>query len=106
MDDVFYVWDPLLPGAMGAWRAYQTISAANGYLPNPGGTANYSNAVPYTQDSIWTGISCSLYQCAGGTVSFTENAKIINNANNMVFRGSSLPASRQFVRVQLYTCCW
>lgn len=58
--------------------------------------------MPYTR--IQSGQAFLVHSSgAGGTVSFTENAKIINNANNMVFRGSSLPASRQFVRVQLYT---
>lgn len=113
VDDVFWVWDPLLSGARG-FGGYQTISSSNGYKPNPGGTANYSNAVAYTK--IQSGQAFFVHSTGGGgTVSFTENAKL--SGSNLVFKNLStntnpqttLPPvnnnnnNRRYFRTQLYT---
>lgn len=100
VDDVFYVWDPLLYGFFG-YGGYQTISSSNGYKPNPGGTANYSNAVAYTK--IQSGQAFFVHATgAGGVVSFTENAKL--SGSNMVFKSTTIDNSnRQYFRAQLYT---
>jgi hypothetical protein len=98
VDDVFYVWDPLLYGAFG-FGGYQTISASNGYIPSPGGTANYSNASAYTK--IQSGQAFLVHSTSGGgTVSFTENAKV--DASVMVFRPPAVSINRQFLRTTLY----
>jgi hypothetical protein len=72
LDQVFYVWDPLLPGAYGL-GGYQTISAANAYHPVPGGTSNYDNANSYTK--IASGQAFIVHSSTGGTVQFAENQK-------------------------------
>ena len=98
VDDVFYVWDPLLYGALG-FGGYQTISSTNGYVPSPGGTANYSNALPYTK--IQSGQAFLVHSTSsGGTVSFTENAKV--DSNKLVFRPAPVSWKRQFLRTTLY----
>ena len=101
VDDVFYVWDPLLPGS-NLLGGYQTISSINAYKPSPGGTINYSNLLAYTK--IQSGQAFLVHSTgAGGTVSFTENAKIAGS--NMVYRPTSNTGitSRQYFRASLYT---
>lgn len=113
VDNVFYVWDPLLPGTY-SLGGFQTISSANGYKPNPGGTANYSSASAYTK--IQSGQAFMVHSTAGGgTVSFSESAKLAGS--NMVYRQMNQQAQpstttpdagnnnsgRQFLRVQLFT---
>lgn len=101
IDSVYYVWDPLLPGSNSlGLGGYQTISSTNGYLPSPGGTANYSNAVPYTK--IQSGQAFFMHATgAGGPVSFTEAAKIAGS--QMVYRGPQVnyDQRRFFLRTQL-----
>lgn len=102
VDDVFYVWDPLLPGANNLnLGGYQTISASNGYIPNPGGTANYSNASAYTK--IQSGQAFLMHATgAGGNVSFSEASKIAGS--QMVYRSTariSPSPGRHFLRIQL-----
>lgn len=102
VDDVFYVWDPLLYGFWG-YGGYQTISSSNGYKPNPGGTANYSSGSAYTK--IQSGQAFFVHATgAGGVVSFTENAKL--PGSNLVYRSAANDiqhANRQYFRAQLYT---
>ena len=101
VDDVFYVWDPLLYGFFG-YGGYQTISSSNGYKPSPGGTANYSSGTAYTK--IQSGQAFFVHATgAGGTVSFTEAAKL--PGSNMVYRSAANDqsnANRQYFRAQLY----
>lgn len=74
IDSVFYVWDPLLPGAFNLGN-YQTISSINGYLPVPGGTSNYSGISQVT--SIQSGQAFfAKGGAAGGTVAFPESSKV------------------------------
>ncbi len=100
VDDVFYVWDPLLPGSY-LLGGFQTISSVNSYIPSPGGTANYSNALPYTK--IQSGQAFMVHSTgAAGTVSFTESAKV--TGSDMLFRQASQERpGRQYLRSQLYT---
>jgi hypothetical protein len=102
IDDAYYVWDPLLAGSYGL-GAYQLISAANGWKPSPGGTNNYNAAVAYTK--IQSGQAFFVHATgAGGTVSFTEAAKV--SGSQLTYRPSTLQAQgmadRQFLRVGLY----
>lgn len=86
VDDVFYVWDPLLVGTWGL-GGYQTISAITGYKPTPGGTANYSSLSAYTK--IQSGQAFMVHATgAGGNVSFTETAKVMASSSPL-FRQSS-----------------
>ncbi|MEN9962910.1 MAG: hypothetical protein RL582_5 [Bacteroidota bacterium] len=74
VDSVFYVWDPLLPGAFNLGN-YQTISSINGYMPVPGGTSNYSGISPVT--NIQSGQAFFVKGgAAGGTVAFPESSKV------------------------------
>jgi hypothetical protein len=102
VDDVFYVWDPLIYGSYG-YGAYQTISSINEYKPIPGGTANYNSEITYTK--IQSGQAFLMHATgAGGTVSFTESAKL--NGSQVVFRvpqnASNTVADRQYLRTGLY----
>jgi hypothetical protein len=83
IDNLFYVWDPLLTGAYG-YGGFQTISAMNGdFYPTPGGTANYPSNVRCTK--IQSGQAFMMHAGAmGGTVTFTEDAKI--DSSRMVNR--------------------
>ena len=98
IDSVFYVWDPLLSGTNGL-GGFQTISSVTGYKPTPGGTANYSSATAYTK--IQSGQAFMMHATgAGGTVSFTENAKL--SGSNMVYRITPSQANgRQYLRAEL-----
>ncbi len=100
VDDVFYVWDPLLPGANSLnLGGYQTISLANSYWPSPGGTTNYPSGVPFTK--IQSGQAFLVHSTSGGgTVSFTENAK--SSGYNDVFRIPVSQQSSHFLRTILY----
>jgi hypothetical protein len=100
IDAKFYVWDPLLPGSNG-YGAYQTFSSVNGYLPIPGGTANYPTGVAYSK--IQPGQAFFTFSTPGGTVNFSENNKI--SGNQLVFRLSAPNPSlnHQALRSWLYT---
>ena len=83
-DNVFYVWDPLLPGTRGL-GGYQTISATNGYKPIPGGTLNYNSLTRNTK--IQSGQAFFVHATgdnSGGTITFSEAAKI--SGSNTSFR--------------------
>jgi hypothetical protein len=101
VDSVYYVWDPLLPGSNSfGLGGYQTISSVNGYKPSPGGTINYSNASAYTK--IQSGQAFFMHATgAGGTVSFSEAAKIAGS--QQVYRPAPTTSlNRAFIRTELY----
>jgi hypothetical protein len=84
IDSVLYLWDPLLYGSYGL-GGWQTMSETNLYKPSPGtgGNTIYDPNVAYTK--IQSGQAFMVYGSSlGGTVSFTENAKIAGS--NLVFR--------------------
>ncbi len=85
VDSAFYVWDPLLSGARGL-GGYQLVSATNGYLPIPGGTANYSGLEPVTTIQSGQAFFVHATGSAAGTVGFTEAAKV--SGSSMVYRQS------------------
>jgi len=98
--DLFYVWDPLLTNTANGLGGYQTISAANGWKPIPGGTANYDATVasPYIQSGQAFFVSAT--SGAGGTVAFTETSKV--NMYNMANRPVNTLSGRQFLKLNLY----
>jgi hypothetical protein len=102
VDDVFYVWDPLLYGYYG-YGGYQTLSGTNNYQPTApnGGTANYQLGVSYPY--IESGQAFFVHNSSGtdGTVTFTENVKATGTL--LVNRPGSVLTQRQFFRVYLYT---
>ncbi len=101
VDDAFYIWDPLLTNNYFGLGGYQTISAANGWKPIPGGTTNYdaNTAYPYIQ----SGQAFMVHATgAGGTMSFSEANKVnqYSMANRTV--STNAIADRQFLRLYLY----
>jgi len=103
VDNVFYVWDPLLYGYYG-YGGYQTLSGTNNYQPTaPNGeiSANYQLGVSYPY--IESGQAFFVHNSSGtnGTVTFTENVKA--TGNRLVNRLHSVLTERQFFRVYLYT---
>ncbi len=99
VDDKFYVWDPLLTANYNGLGGYQTISAVNGWKPIPGGTANYDANVAST--IIQSGQAFFVYASgAGGAVTFTEAAKVTNDA--MVFRQNNLNGNNSYLRLNLF----
>ena len=98
VDNKFYVWDPLLPGSSSyGLGGYQTVSSAVGFLPTPGST-NYPPTIPVK--SIQSGQAFYVYATGGGSIGFTEAAKISSSA--LVFRpvDNNLPP---MLSVSLYT---
>ncbi|MEO7523813.1 MAG: T9SS type A sorting domain-containing protein, partial [Ferruginibacter sp.] len=96
VDDVFYVWDPLLPGT-NLLGGYQTISGVTGYKPTPG-SSNYSpDSVIKT---IQSGQAFYVHGTAGGTVNFTEAAKTAGS--KLVARNTSTVSENQVLRAKLY----
>ena len=93
MDPVFYVWDPLLPGAYGL-GGYQTLSSINGFHPIPGGTLNYDNNNVYTK--IASGQAFMAYSTSGGIVQFTESVK-----SNIQFSPYRATANKFHYRIEL-----
>jgi len=103
VDNVFYVWDPLLYGYYG-YGGYQTLSGTNNYQPTaPNGeiSANYQSGVSYPY--IESGQAFFVHNSSGtdGTVTFTENVKA--TGNRLVNRMHPVLTERQFFRVYLYT---
>ncbi len=98
VDQVFYVWDPLLSGSNGL-GGYQLISAANGYRPQPGGTSNYNSAVacPFIQSGQAFFIHAN--STSGGTIGFTESAKI--SGSRITFRNTDFSDAMR-LNLQLY----
>ena len=100
-DNTFYLWDPMLPGTRGL-GGYQTISAANGYRPVPGGTSNYSGLLPFTK--IQSGQAFFVHATgagSGGTISFREAAKI--SGSQLAFREAENTDQLKYISASLYT---
>jgi hypothetical protein len=98
VDAKFYVWDPLLTNNYNGLGGYQSISSTNGWKPVPGGTLNYDAAVACK--TIQSGQAFFIFSSgSGGTVTFTENCKVIGNAP--VSRETVNP-DRQFFRLSIY----
>lgn len=103
VDDVFYLWDPLLYGYYG-FGGYQTLSGINNYqptAPNSEITANYQLGVSYPY--IESGQAFFVHNSSGadGTVTFGENSKA--DGNRLVNRPGTVLNKRQFFRTYLYT---
>ncbi len=96
VDDVFYLWDPLLAGSF-SLGGYQTFSAVTGYLPTPG-SVNYPAAVPMTR--IQSGQAFYVHGTAGGNVSFTEAAKV--SGSQLVLRPGAAVQNRKLLAANLY----
>ncbi|MFT3908127.1 MAG: T9SS type A sorting domain-containing protein [Ferruginibacter sp.] len=99
VDNVFYIWDPLLPGS-NTLGGYQTISSVTGYKPTPG-SVNYPSNTAITK--IQSGQAFYVHGTAGGNVSFTEAAKI--SGSQLVQRSTSVASSfvqPQILRANLY----
>ncbi len=98
IDDAFYVWDALLTNNYNGLGGYQTMSAANGWKPIPGGTTNYdiNTAYPYIQSGQAFIVNAT---GAGGNISFTESSKV--NEQSVVNRPMARIEDRQFLRLSL-----
>ncbi len=96
--DIFYVWDPLLTNTYNGLGGYQTISAANGWKPIPGGTTNYDASTP--SPFIQSGQAFMVSSAGGtGTISFTESAK--EEAQGSAYRPGDAPDVKQFFRASM-----
>lgn len=102
VDDVFYVWDPLLtnsPASQYGLGGYQAISAAAGYLPTPGGTLNYPSNTACT--TIQSGQAFMVRSSSlSGSVSFSENAK--STTSRLVNRTLPDPATIMMLTANLF----
>jgi hypothetical protein len=103
VDNVFYLWDPLLYGYYG-YGGYQTLSGTNNYqptAPNGGITANYQLGVSYPY--IESGQAFFVHNSSGadGTLTIGENSKA--DGNRLVNRPGTVLNKRQFFRTYLYT---
>ena len=99
VDNLFYAWDPSLAGAYGV-GGYQTVSAANGWIPVPG-AGQYSGV----HKTIESGQAFFVHATgSAGTISFSENAKATSNVL-VNFRQdiSGGMGTRQFFRTTLLT---
>jgi hypothetical protein len=94
VDSTFYIWDPKLPGTNNL-GGYQTISSVTGYLPTPGSTLYPANVPVKT---IQSGQAFFVHGSTGGTVSFTEAAKVTGSA--LVTRATR--PDRQYLALNLY----
>ena len=85
IDNVFYVWDPLLSGTSG-FGGYQTLSSTNGYLPMPGGTVSYP--LGKATKIIQSGQAFFVHNATllNGTLSFSEAAKLVADSSRLVNR--------------------
>jgi len=102
IDTKFYVWDPLLPGTNGyGYGGFQTLGSANGYLPIPGGTANYPTGVACTK--IQSGQAFFVYSTPGGTVVFNESNKTSGSQDVFRVNTNGFTGDRQFLRSNVYT---
>ncbi len=94
VDNVFYVWDPKLPGSKGL-GGYQTISGVTGYLPTPGSTT-YPSGTPMT--TIQSGLAFFVHGTAGGNVTFSEAAKV--SGSSLVVK--TAPPNLHLLKLNLY----
>ena len=92
------VWDPWLPGSQNV-GGYQTLSAANNYIPTAGGTPYYPAGVPspFMQSGQAFFVQSS---GAAGSVTFTEACKSSNNT--LLLRQASV-TNRHYFRANLIT---
>lgn len=104
IQDVFYLWDPFLVGSYNT-GGYQTYSAANGWIPVPGGTAPHPTGVAST--IIQNGEAFFVHGKSSGspadfTVQFTESAKVgVNPSPFARPMGTKGDGKRQFLRTTL-----
>ena len=94
------VWDPYIGGRY-AVGGYQTLAAANNYVPTVSGTTTYPAGVssPYIQSGQAFFVKSS---GAAGTATFSEGVKL--NGSRLVNRvGSGFISERNYFRVSLYT---
>lgn len=108
VDNLFYTWDPFLSGVYG-YGGYQTLTAANGWVPVPGGTSAYPTGV--SCKSIQSGQAFFVHATANSsfgiqkpTISINENSKIIPSSNinfARVAQNNSIP-QREYLRTDLF----
>lgn len=115
-DNMFYVWDPLLPGSSGL-GGWQTINGNIGYLVTPGGTANYPGGPANPEQFIQSGQAFLVHATGGaGGLVFQEQCKtptpnknlfrtpvrvsmlqtFLHRANNSMADGNTLALGAQF----------
>lgn len=101
--DVFYLWDPFLPGTYNV-GGYQTFTAANGWAPVPGGTSAHPSGVSST--TIQSGEAFFVYAETGPgahTLQFTESSKTGSNPPSFTRpSGQTDRGKRQFLRASLF----
>jgi hypothetical protein len=113
IDDLFYVWDPYLSGAYGL-GGYQTLSAANGWKPVPGGTVSYPTGIPCTViesgqaffvHATSSAQTMNAFAVQSNALTFTENCKAgaPKAANFARVAGNISNNNAQFFRVSLFT---
>lgn len=109
VDDIFYVWDPLLYGYYG-YGGYQTLSSVNDWKPVPGATGNYPSDVACT--IIQSGQAFFVHATSGQpsvppnyTISFSENSKFIEgpSGGRAIINRRGTSAKRQFLGAGLYS---
>jgi len=107
VDDKFYAWDPYLSGVYG-YGGYQTLSATNGWVPVPGGTAAYPSSV--ANSTIRSGQAFFVHATSGTsivpqtpTISIDESSKTTSSSNFNFARVANRTTSpeREFLRTDL-----
>jgi hypothetical protein len=94
------VWDPYIGGVYGV-GGYQTLSAANNYVPTASGTYTYPSNTPSPYIQSGQAFFVRSDGTAAGSVSFNEGIK--DNSSRLVNRvGSGLSAERHYFRTTLY----
>lgn len=113
IDNLFYVWDPYLSGAYGL-GGYQTLSAANGWKPVPGGTVSYPTGIPCTViesgqaffvHATGSAQMMNAFSVQGNALTFTESCKAAAaKAGNFARVSGNITNNKaQFFRVSLFT---
>jgi hypothetical protein len=100
LQNKFWIWDPTLNTAnnFGGWQLLSPTGTGD-FTPVPGGTVNYPANV--VNSKIQSGQAFFMMAGAsGGTVEFTEDAKI--SGNGIGFRQNSVNVQRQQLGVRLY----
>lgn len=107
VDNLFYTWDPFLSGVYG-YGGYQTLTAANGWVPVPGGTLAYPAGIACK--SIQSGQAFFVHATANSsfgiqksTISINENSKIIPSSNiNFARVAQNNILQREYLRTDLF----
>jgi hypothetical protein len=95
VQDLFYIWDPMLGGSSGL-GGFQTFANFDGdYYATPGGGSYPAFGVPFNQ--IQSGQGFFVRGAAGGTITFEESDK--STGSRQVFRTNS---ETELVRANLY----